>query len=72
VVRHRRADDRRRRRVSAFEWHVIYALPDGGLDHFAAFAPQFAGDATAMTSWWLGQDPTRKPRFDLIDTPELR
>lgn len=55
--------------VSAFEWHVIYALPDGGLDHFASFAPQFARDAAAMTSWWLGQDPTRKPRFDLIDSP---
>ena len=55
--------------VSAFEWHVVYALPDGGVDRFAAFAPRFAGDVAASTAWWVGQDPTRKPRFDLIDSP---
>ena len=55
--------------VSAFEWHVVYALPDGGIDRFAAYAPRFAGDAAAMSAWWVGQDPTRRPRFDLIDAP---
>ena len=55
--------------VSAFEWHVVYVLPDGGTDRFAAFAPRFAGDVAALTAWWVGQDSTRKPRFDLIDAP---
>src|SRR4051794_25210890 len=55
--------------VSAFEWHVVYALPDGGIDHFAAFAPRFAGDAAATSAWWVGQDPTRRPRYDLVNAP---
>jgi hypothetical protein len=55
--------------VSAFEWHIVYALPDGAPDRFAEFAPRFAGDAAASSAWWVGQDPTRKPRFDLIDAP---
>jgi hypothetical protein len=55
--------------VSAFEWHVVYALPDGGIDHFGAYAPRFAGDAAATTAWWLGQDSTRRPRYDLVDAP---
>jgi hypothetical protein len=55
--------------VNAFEWHVVYALPAGAVDRFAAFAPRFAGDAAAMTAWWLGQDSTRKPRYDLVDAP---
>ena len=28
--------------VSAFEWHVVYALPAGAPDRFATFAPLFA------------------------------
>jgi hypothetical protein len=61
--------------VSAFEWHVVYAVPADGVDRFAAFAPQFAGDAAAMTSWWLGQDSTRKPcasEFGRIDISLVR
>ena len=55
--------------VSAYEWHVVYALPDGSPDRFAAFAPRFAGDAATMSAWWVGQDSTRTPRYDLIDAP---
>ena len=55
--------------VSAFEWHVVYAVPTGGVDSFAGFAPRFAGDAATVSAWWAGQDPTRRPRFDLIDAP---
>ena len=55
--------------VGAFEWHVVYALPDGAPDRFATFAPLISGDAAAVTAWWVGQDSTRKPRYDLIDAP---
>ena len=55
--------------VSAYEWHVLYALPDGSPDRFAAFASHFTGDAAAASAWWVGQDSTRRPRYDLIDAP---
>ena len=55
--------------VSAFEWHVVYALPDGSADRFAEFAPRFAGDAAAVSGWWVGEDSTRRPRYDLIAAP---
>jgi hypothetical protein len=55
--------------VSAFSWHVLYAVPSNSDDRFAAFAPHLAADVQAMSDWWLGQDPTRKPRFDLLDAP---
>ena len=55
--------------VSAFEWHAIYAIPQGGQDRFAYFAPRIAGDIETMSNWWLGQDSTRKPRFDLLNAP---
>lgn len=55
--------------VSAFEWHVVYAMTDGAPDRFADYAPHIVGDVNAMETWWVGQDPTRRPRFDLLDTP---
>jgi hypothetical protein len=55
--------------VSAVEWHVIYAIPSGGQDRFAYFASRIAGDVAAVSNWWAGQDPTRRPRFDLVDVP---
>jgi hypothetical protein len=55
--------------VSAFAWHVVYAMPSDGVDQFAAYAPRFAGDAVGLTNWWLTQDATRRPRFDLVDAP---
>jgi len=55
--------------VNAFEWHIIYAAPSDGVDRFAAYAPRIAGDVTAMSNWWLAQDSTRRPRFDLLDAP---
>jgi hypothetical protein len=55
--------------VSAFEWHVVYAVTTGGIDNFAGFAPRIDGDAATVSAWWLGQDSTRRPRFDLIDAP---
>jgi hypothetical protein len=55
--------------VSAFSWHLVYAVPSNGTDRFATFAPRLAGDIAAMSTWWLGQDSTRTPRFDLLDAP---
>jgi hypothetical protein len=55
--------------VSAIEWHVIYAIPQDGQDRFGYFAPRIAGDVAAVSNWWVGQDPTRRPRYDLIDAP---
>jgi hypothetical protein len=52
--------------VSAFEWHAIYAIPADGADRFGYFAPRITSDIAAMSNWWLGQDSTRKPRFDLL------
>ena len=52
--------------VSAFEWHVVYAIPNDGSDRFGYWAPRIAGDVAAMSDWWVGQDSTRKPRFDLL------
>jgi len=47
---------------------VIYAIPADGVDRFGTFAPRIAGDIEAMTDWWLVQDSTRRPRFDLLQT----
>jgi hypothetical protein len=55
--------------VSAFEWHVVYAMPSDGVDRFGGYAPRFAGDFAAISNWWLVQDSTRRPRFDLFDAP---
>ena len=55
--------------LSAIEWHVIYAIPADGQDRFGYFAPRLAGDAAAVSNWWVAQDPTRRPRYDLIDAP---
>jgi hypothetical protein len=55
--------------LGAFEWHVIYAIPTDGQDRFGYFAPRIAGDVAAVSNWWVGQDPTRRPRYDLIDAP---
>jgi hypothetical protein len=55
--------------VSAIEWHIVYALPSDGTDRFGSYAPRLAGDVAAISNWWLVQDSTRRPRFDLLDAP---
>jgi hypothetical protein len=52
-----------------FAVHVIYVHPPGSPDRFADWAPQIAGDVTAIDAWWRTQDPTRAPRFDLFAFP---
>ncbi len=51
--------------VRAFQIHVIYAVPSGGPDRFAALVSPIATDVAAIDAWWRSQDPTRAPRFDL-------
>jgi hypothetical protein len=55
--------------VSAIEWHIVYAMPADGVDRFGFYAPRFVGDVAAISNWWLVQDSTRRPRFDLVDAP---
>jgi hypothetical protein len=51
--------------VTGRQVHAIVALPADAPDTFAADANRVADDTASMTSWWLRQDPTRAPRFDL-------
>jgi hypothetical protein len=55
--------------VSAFEWHVVYAMPSDGVNRFGSYAPRLAGDVATLSNWWLAQDSTRRPRFDLVEAP---
>jgi hypothetical protein len=59
------AADRLPDAISAFEIHVIYAIPADGTDLFAQRASVIATDAASMDAWWRAQDGTRAPRFDL-------
>jgi len=51
--------------VTGRQVHAIVALPADHADTFAAVANRLADDTTSISTWWLGQDPTRSPRFDL-------
>jgi hypothetical protein len=51
--------------VSAFQVHVLYAVPADAPDRFAERALPIARDLAAIDGWWQRQDPTRAPRFDL-------
>jgi Divergent InlB B-repeat domain len=44
--------------------HPVWAVPADGADTFATGAPKVADDLASITSWWVGQDPTREPRID--------
>jgi len=43
---------------------VIYAYPGDGVDHGAELASRISADVDQIAAWWVGQDPTREPRFD--------
>ncbi len=55
--------------ISAFQIHVILAYPSDGADRLAQLASPIASDIETISNWWLGQDPTREPRFDLYPFP---
>jgi hypothetical protein len=50
--------------VTGRQIHAVVVVPADGADDFATSASQIADDAASMTAWWVGQDPTREPRFD--------
>jgi hypothetical protein len=49
--------------------HAIWAVPSDGPDTFATGAPKLADDLTSISTWWVGQDPTRVPRLDTAGFP---
>jgi Divergent InlB B-repeat domain len=51
--------------ATGWQIHALVVQPSDGADNFAADANHLADDAASISSWWLGQDPTRVPRFDL-------
>lgn len=55
--------------VAGAQVHVIVAAPADGVDNFAAEANTVADDIASMSAWWVGQDPTRVPRYDLANFP---
>ena len=55
--------------ISAFQIHVILAYPSDGVDRLAELATPIASDIETISNWWIGQDPTREPRFDLFPFP---
>lgn len=50
--------------VTGRQIHPLVVLPSDAPDDFAVDAGRLADDAASVTSWWVGQDPTREPRFD--------
>jgi hypothetical protein len=44
--------------------HAIWVVPADSADTFAAGAPKLADDLASLSTWWVGQDPTRTPRID--------
>jgi hypothetical protein len=44
--------------------HAIWAVPADSPDTFSTGAGKLADDLTSLSTWWVGQDPTRTPRID--------
>ena len=51
--------------VTGRQIHTIVAIPAGAPDTFTVTADQLQTDVDAVNAWWVGQDPTRRPRYDL-------
>lgn len=51
--------------VTGRQIHSIVAVPADAPDTFAVYASQLQTDVDSVDTWWVGQDPTRRPRFDL-------
>ena len=49
--------------------HAIWVVPADSPDTFATGAGKVADDLASLSSWWLGQDPTRAPRIDTAVFP---
>jgi hypothetical protein len=44
--------------------HALWVVPADSPDTFATGAPKLADDLASISTWWVGQDPTRTPRID--------
>ena len=51
--------------VTGYPVRVFYAIPADGADQSATFAPQISDWIDQINSWWLREDPSRTPRFDM-------
>ncbi len=51
--------------VTGQQIHAIVAIPADGADTFAQVANQIQTDVDSVDAWWVGQDATRRPRWDL-------
>jgi hypothetical protein len=49
--------------------HAVYAIPSDGTDNFVTVANKLADDVNSITNWWITQDATRTPRFDMAAFP---
>ena len=47
---------------------VLYAVAADAADDSAGRVGLIGADVAAISSWWRDQDPTREPRFDLVET----
>jgi len=53
--------------VTGRQIHTVVAIPAGAPDTFAVTADQLQTDVDSVDAWWVGQDATRRPRFDLAN-----
>jgi hypothetical protein len=51
--------------VTGQQIHAIVAIPADGSDTFVQYADQLETDVDSVNAWWVGQDATRRPRFDV-------
>jgi len=49
--------------------HAIWVVPADSPDTFATGAAKMADDLASISTWWVGQDPTRTPRIDNASFP---
>jgi List-Bact-rpt repeat protein len=55
--------------VASYQIHVVYAIPSDGSDQFTQLALPLVRDLASIDSWWLLQDSSRAPRYDLASFP---
>src|SRR4051812_16779690 len=55
--------------TAAEQVRVVYAVPSDGADRFLQLASAITSDIESIEAWWLGQDPTRAPRWDRYGFP---
>lgn len=55
--------------TTGYQAHAVVMQPADAPDNFVADANRMADDAASVSNWWVAQDPTRVPRFDLAAFP---